>query len=145
MYKKILVAYDGSPDAEKALAAGIALARCSGAELHAATAVHLPDYAATVSEVDEMISRAQAFYGKNLAKAAERAARENVELKTHLLFGHAGESIVRFAREESFDLIVVGPHGLSPVRRLLMGSVSQYIVRHAHCSVLVEKGDLTAR
>jgi nucleotide-binding universal stress UspA family protein len=140
VYKKILVAYDGSPDAEKALAAGITLARGGGAELHAATAVHLPDYAATVSEVDDIMNRAQSFYGKKLSAAVDRAAREGVELKTHLLFSHAGESIVRFAREEGFDLIVVGPHGWSRVRRLLMGSVSQYIVRHAHCSVLVEKG-----
>ncbi|HHW42959.1 universal stress protein [Desulfofundulus thermobenzoicus] len=140
MYRKILVAYDGSPHANKALTAGIELARCCGGQLHAAAAVHLPDYAGTVSEVDDMASGAKAFYSEKLEKAAARAAGKNVHLTTHIIYGHTGEAIVRFAREENFDLIIVGSHGWSAVQRLVMGSVSTYVVRHAHCPVLVEKG-----
>lgn len=140
MYRKVLVAYDGSPHARKALAAGLELAQCCGCELHAVAVANLPDYAGTVSEVDDMVTRARDFYQKELEEAARRAAWKNIELHTHLAFGHIGETIVRFAREHNFDLIVVGSHGWSAIQRLVMGSVSSYVVRHAPCAVLVEKG-----
>ncbi|ACX52555.1 UspA domain protein [Ammonifex degensii KC4] len=140
MYKKILVAFDGSPYSQKALTAGIELARCCGSELHALTVVSLPEYAGTVGEVEEMVGKAQDFYRKKLEKASQQARAKGVELNVHLLFGHIGETIIRFAQEQECDLIIAGTRGWSPLQRLLMGSVSTYIVRHAPCAVLIEKG-----
>ncbi|MGB9826627.1 MAG: universal stress protein [Desulfofundulus sp.] len=140
MYNKVLVAYDGSPYSKRALSAGIELARGSGSELHAAAVVNLPDYAGTVAEVDDMVTRAREFFEKKMADAVSRAAAKNVKLTTHLIFGHVGETLVRFARENNFDLIVVGTHGWSTIKKLVMGSVSSYVIHHATCDVLVAKG-----
>ncbi len=140
MYGKVLVAYDGSPYSNKALSAGIELTRCCGCELQAVAVVNLPDYAGTVAEVDDMVTRAREFYKKKLEDVVSRAAGKNVKLTTHLIFGHVGETIVRYARENNFDLIVVGTHGWSAIQKLVMGSVSSYVIRHAACDVLVAKG-----
>ncbi len=52
-------------------------------------------------------------------------------------FGHAAAQIVRVAEREEADLIVLGSRGLNVLKTLLLGSVSEHVVRHAHCSVLV--------
>jgi nucleotide-binding universal stress UspA family protein len=54
--------------------------------------------------------------------------------------GEPGEAIVAAAESEKADLIVVGSHGRSGVSRFLIGSVSDYVVRHAHCPVMVVRG-----
>jgi nucleotide-binding universal stress UspA family protein len=56
--------------------------------------------------------------------------------------GDAGEGIVAAADSENVDLIVVGSHGRSGVSRFFIGSVSDYVVRHAHCPVMVVRGRL---
>ncbi len=58
--------------------------------------------------------------------------------------GDAGEGIVAAADSENADLIVVGSHGRSGVSRFLIGSVSDYVVRHAHCPVMVVRGKTEA-
>ena len=54
--------------------------------------------------------------------------------------GEPGEAIVAAAESENADMIVVGSHGRSGVSRFLIGSVSDYVVRHAHCPVMVIRG-----
>ena len=54
--------------------------------------------------------------------------------------GEPGEAIVAAAESENADLIVVGSHGRSGVSRFLIGSVSDFVVRHAHCPVMVVRG-----
>jgi nucleotide-binding universal stress UspA family protein len=58
--------------------------------------------------------------------------------------GDPGEAIVAAAESENADLIVVGSHGRSGVSRFLIGSVSDYVVRHAHCPVMVVRGRIEA-
>ena len=55
----------------------------------------------------------------------------------HVAVGHPESEILRIAEEIGADLVVVGSRGLGPLGRVLMGSVSESVVRHAHCSVLV--------
>jgi len=59
--------------------------------------------------------------------------------------GDPGESIVSAAEAEAADLIVVGTHGRGTIGRLLLGSVSEYVVRHAPCPVLVARPDAAGR
>ena len=60
--------------------------------------------------------------------------------QAHLRMGDPDDEILRFSEEQGeFGLLVMGSRGLGPVKRRLMGSVSESVVRHAHCPVLVAR------
>jgi nucleotide-binding universal stress UspA family protein len=114
MYKKILVAYDGSDGAHKALKAGINLAKIHQAELCAlAVEEKLPRFSGTIDEVQEEKQFANAQYGKLLEAAKEKGKEAAIELKTLMRPGHPAQTIVAVAKEGKFDLVLVGHTGLS--------------------------------
>ena len=81
---------------------------------------------------DSMAARAQGIVQRAKAAGADAA---------FLVWeGEAGDAIVAAADSEGADLIVIGSHGRSGVSRFFIGSVSDYVVRHAHCPVMVVRG-----
>ncbi|MEW6173759.1 MAG: universal stress protein [Bacillota bacterium] len=144
MFTKIMVAFDGSPPSFEALRAALDLAEKYHSALVCVSVVHLPEYAGTLDEVDENIQRARQYYEKPLQQAAFLATEKGVELKSEVLYGHAGERLVEYAFREGIDLIVTGARGLSGLRRYLLGSVSNYLVNNATCPVLVIRGKAPA-
>ena len=62
------------------------------------------------------------------------------QVHARLEAGDAGPMLVWVAEQEGFDVIVVGSHGKGRLKRLVLGSVSEHVVRHAHCPVLVVRG-----
>ena len=72
-----------------------------------------------------------------LEKAKQYAAEKGVALIGHMEQGHAGTEIINLAVKEGNDLIVVGSHGKSNADRLLIGSVSAYIVSHSAVTTMV--------
>jgi nucleotide-binding universal stress UspA family protein len=132
-----MVAFDNSSYAQKALEKGMALAAAGGAALDLVTVVQLPDYAGTIDEVDEMIRDGKRFYQEAHDRAALEAKQRGVLFKSRILNGHTGETLVKYANDNGADLIVMGSHGRSAVGRLLLGSVSNYVVKHAKCPVLI--------
>lgn len=140
MYRKILVAYDGSEGARRALAAAIDLARRYGAELHAIAVVEkLPHFAATVGEVKEALRELTLRYEWLSQEAARTAKDQGVELHTKVRPGHEVEAIVEYAREGKFDLLVIGFSGHSRAFGRVMGGTAQNLTRLAPCAVLVAK------
>jgi nucleotide-binding universal stress UspA family protein len=69
-----------------------------------------------------------------------RGRARGVPVRFLIWQGSPGEAIVDVARSEDVDLVVVGSHGRGPVGRMLIGSVSEHVVRHAPCPVLVVRG-----
>lgn len=140
MFRKILVAYDGSEGSRRALGAGIELAKRLGAELHSISVMeHLPHYAATVGEVKEAQAEFEAFFRNLTKQARDAAALQGVELETVVKAGHEAETIVSFAKEGTFDLLVIGFVGHSNIWGRIMGSTTQNISRLAPCSVVIVK------
>jgi nucleotide-binding universal stress UspA family protein len=134
--RKILLATDGSKDASLATEAAIDLCDLSGAELHV---VHVGSSSFRGSPKEyETAAREKV---DELAKAVSDAGGTVTE--THLRIddsqtpGNEAEHIIGVAEELGTDLIVVGSRGLGGIRRALMGSVSESVVRRAHCPVLV--------
>jgi len=74
-----------------------------------------------------------------LAEGAEKVKAEGVEVDTILREGHAVHEIVKAAEEGKFDLIVMGARGLSRIKEIILGSVSDGVIRNAPCPVLVTK------
>jgi len=128
--KKIGVAYNGSPESERALATARELAAQTQAQIDVLEVVAIPSYAFTGlmapsigDSVDLMITEANARLSK-LPGVTGRA-----------VYGLAGEELAAFGEE--VDLLVVGSRGYGPVKRLVLGSTSEYLERHARCSLLV--------
>ena len=138
MFKKILLAYDGSEGANTALEAGIELAKLHGAELWAlAVQEKLPRFSGTIDEVQEEKQFANEQYGKLLEAAKVKAKEAGIELKTLMRPGHPAQTIVEVAKEGKFDLILVGHSGLSGVWAAFLGTTAEKVSRHAPCSVLI--------
>lgn len=137
MYKNILLAYDGSEGAGRALAAAIELAQIHGAELTAlAVQERLPRFSGTIDEVQEEKELANQQYGRLLDGAQAQARSAGVKLKSLMRPGHPAKTILEVAKEGTFDLIIVGHSGLSGVWALL-GTTAEKVSRHAPCSVLI--------
>lgn len=137
-YHKILIAFDGSGGSWKALRKALLLARDFRADVLALSVEeHLPHFAGTVGEVQEAKEEENHRFARLGAEALEAARQEGVSLQTEVLPGHPAQTIVRYARQHSFDLIVIGHSGYSGAWGLLLGSTTDRVVDHAHCDVLV--------
>ncbi len=138
MFKRILVAYDSSEGAQKALEAGLNLAKLHGAELVALSVQErLPKFAATLDEVKEEKELSDQYYAKLLEEARRKAREAGLELKTLVRPGHPAQTIVQVAKEGKFDLVLVGHTGLSGVWAAFLGTTAEKVSRHAPCSVLI--------
>lgn len=131
--QKILCPVDFSDNSRKALEMAAALARESGAEL---ILLHSVDTPAAYS--------GDTYY--DLREALRPEAQKELDqvvlpepappVRRALVEGDAGAAILDVARDEKVDMIVLSTHGRSGFTRLLMGSVAEYVVRHATCPVL---------
>ena len=140
MFRTILVADDGSEGSRRALQAGIDLARrCDAEPFTLSVMEHLPHYAATVGEVKEAQAEFEEFFRTLTEQARGLAALQDVTLETIVKPGHEVETIVTYAREGGFDLLVVGFVGHSNIWGRIMGSTTQNISRLAPCSVMIVK------
>ncbi|HEX9653267.1 MAG TPA: universal stress protein [bacterium] len=138
MFKKILLAYDGSDASKRALDAAIDLAEKYDAYFEVLSVIEeLPKYAATVGEVKEIQLEAQKHYHELQQAAIAKAAEKGVALVDKVLPGHEVDIVVGYAEKHQFDLLVVGRHGHSAIRQKHPGSTSSNIVTHATCTVLV--------
>jgi len=140
MYQNILVAYDGSDAAKRALAHGLDLVRSLGGRLTSITVQEeLPKFAASLSELDEAQRQFASHFDSLVQEAAETASRKGVELETVVLAGKAVPQIAGFAAREGIDLLIVGYTGHSVLHNVLAGNTVQNLVSACPCAVLVVK------
>ena len=133
---RVLLATDGSQDAALATQSAIELCEKTGSELHVAhVGEFLPTlYAYTEEESAELRDNAQRL----LDEEVERIRAVGGQLaQAHLRLGRAAEQIVTLSEELGAGVIVFVGRGLGALRRALLGSVSESVVRHAHCPVFV--------
>jgi len=140
---KVLLAIDGSEEAALAAQAATELSKETGSEVHVTYVLPAPEalighhtYSAEVR--DSVLEQAQSEAQTFLEGRAEQLRSEGAKVAdTYLRTGEPDKEIVRLSEEIGATLIVMGSRGLGAVRRALMGSVSDSVVRHAHCPVLV--------
>jgi nucleotide-binding universal stress UspA family protein len=141
---KILLATDGSEEAALAAQSAADLAARTASELHVTHVGKALSQGGFVAGVDvgPLPTGSQELLDKE-AKELLQAQLERMReagasvTEAHLMSGRADEEIIFRAEQVGADLVVVGSRGLGGVRRALMGSVSDSVVRHAHCPVLV--------
>ncbi|SRR5713226_7655481 len=137
MFKKILLAYDGSDGARLALEKAAEIAQVGRAELHLLAVGRIPEYAETVSEVEEAREQAKGFYSKTMEDAADYLKQRGLSAKVHIDFGKPADVILRIAEDLGVDLVVLGTKPHSAMRRRFLGATVDKVIDHAHCSVLV--------
>ena len=140
---KILLATDGSEEASLATEAATELSKNTASEVHLAYVVPTParlvyphHYPKEVRE--DIVEQAKKEAGEFLDTQAEqiRSGGGSVS-EVHLRTGRLDNEIVSLSEDLGVGLIVIGSRGLTGMRRALMGSVSDSVVRHAHCPVMV--------
>jgi nucleotide-binding universal stress UspA family protein len=155
LFQKILVPLDGSEHSLKALEGAAQIAEKFSGKI---TLVHvysvsvqplmMPEPSTsgslgmpilTGAEVTKMIEAAQNVGNRILDDGERRIKSDKVEVKKMLVEGHAVQEIVRIANEGNYDLIVLGARGISHMREILLGSVTDGVIHHVRCPVLVIK------
>jgi nucleotide-binding universal stress UspA family protein len=140
MFQKILVANDGSEHARKAFTMAVGLATCWHSELHMiCVEEHLPHYAATVGEVLEEKEEEDSYFKALAREATAEAAAAGVDVQVIITPGHEVETVVKYATESNFHLLVIGFMGHSRVLGRIMGGSASNLTRLSPCSVLVVK------
>jgi nucleotide-binding universal stress UspA family protein len=138
MPEKVLLATDGSKDAALAARAAVDVCEGTGAELHV---VHVWFYVPT--------ARLRPFMRAELKKLGQEILDEGVKrveesggrlADAHLVEGRAADEILDLAERIGADLVVIGSRGLGPVGRIALGSVSEAVLLHSRCPVLVLRG-----
>lgn len=141
MFKRVLVAYDGSPCAEAAAALGAKMAEELGSHVTICFALDLGDmpFVEWLSKDTSSIRSDANRFANDLVEDARKKAGESALIDTHVAQGHSWEAIVLAALDLHCDLIVVGSHGRRGVERALFGSVAEGVARASPIPVLVVK------
>ncbi|GAB3039220.1 MULTISPECIES: universal stress protein [Oleiagrimonas] len=144
MYKRILIATDGSERSERAIEQGVSLAKSLGASVVGLNA--MPTYRAFVGSVGDITNTLEDDYRRaaeerstvilsDLDKAAKAAG---VPCETHYLYGKpVHQAIIDATDTYDCDLVVMASHGRGSVGTLLLGSVTQKVLMHGERPVLV--------
>ena len=136
MYRTMLVAVDGSATGSKAFDAAVDLAREYGAELYVLTVAQSLNVADDV-ETEAVVENSLEFHRKLLLPLKQIALDKGVKAHFEAVAGHPAEQIVYHADRHKADLVIVGNRGRSKIARLLLGSVSEYVVKYADRPVMV--------
>ncbi len=155
MLEKILVPIDGSEHSLKALEVAIQIAKKFEGKI---TLIHV--YSVTVrpiimpepttltppgvpimtpTEISRVVNAAREVGNRILSDGEDKAKAEAVPVEKILTEGHVVHEIIRVAKDGNFDLIVIGARGISHMREMLLGSVTDGVIHHASCPVLVVK------
>jgi nucleotide-binding universal stress UspA family protein len=137
VYRNILVAVDGSPDAEAALTHASALARDQRARLTLLTAIPpMPATALLATGAAPPRGEVVNHYSELLRRATD-ALPDDISVTTLLVEGPAAKALIERARSGAFDLIVMGSHGHGRLHQSLLGCVSQKVLHASPIPVLL--------
>ena len=140
---KILLATDGSKEARLAAQAAAELSKDTGSEVHIAYVLPSPSELRGHHLYSEEVMRSVLEQAEGEARSLLEEQARQIEAsggklaETHLKTGKPDNEIVRLSEELSVGTIVIGSRGLGAMSRALMGSVSESVIRHAHCPVFV--------
>jgi nucleotide-binding universal stress UspA family protein len=138
LFKKIVIATDGSKRTQNAVETGLEIARVHQSKVHAVYVVDTVTFTSVPMDVTwENMYQLLKEEGEEAVGRVKAAAPAGVEVETHVLEGNPALEITKFAKDNDCDLLVVGTLGKSGIDRILLGSVAEKVVRIAPCPVLV--------
>ncbi|MCD4821283.1 MAG: universal stress protein [Methanococcoides sp.] len=144
LYKKVMVATDGSEQNKKAISYGIEFAKLSGAKLYVVYVVDTAAFASIPMDAGwEMMYELLETEGKDASnQVVELGEAQGLEIESAVLEGHPSNEIIEFAEGNNIDMIVIGTLGKSGIDRFLLGSVAEKVTRNSKVPVLVVRGEV---
>lgn len=139
-FKRVILAVDGSENSKRAVEIVKKLAESSAlhvAVVHVVQPVYQTVGAYGYFEMPSLLEVQEATGHRILADTYAEFSETGVEVETHLVIGRIGEEICNLAKEGGYDLIVIGRRGISRLEEVVLGSVSEYVIRHSHLPVLI--------
>ena len=137
MFAKILVAVDGSETSKKAFDQSVFLAQKCSSKLYVIHVVLDWEYGGDSAATFELIDEIRANGRELLERCKTLALKSNVQVETLLEQGDYAQEIIEVAKRNDCDLIIMGSRGMSPIKELLLGSVSLKVMHHASCPVMI--------
>ncbi len=136
-WERILIATDGSRYSDAATTKALEFAKAYGSSLGVVSVVDVPAefYAEAPDAVDDLIKNARRF----VDKVKQKAEGAGVKTSTYVREGEAYETMIGLVRDHKMDMMIMGSHGRTGIRRLLMGSVAEQVIGNAPCPVLVAR------
>jgi len=138
MIKKMLVPYNGREQADAAFNFALDLAKVYGSELHVLSVIQLPEPPTEV-ETEAILESSTEYYEKLFRELRRKAGELGVKISTKVVNGHAEDQILHETEKGGFDVIVMGHQTRGGLGRWLLGSVTNRVVDHAPCTVIVVK------
>jgi len=143
MYKKVLLAYDGSFEGRRALREGAKLAQLCRSEVFLLAVVELSSIMTPEAGLTISIEEQNANYKALLAEGVQRLKALGFSPTSRLEMGDAGQKIGDVAEEIGASLVVVGHRPQGPLARWWFGSVGSYLAKRLRCSVLVGQTEIS--
>lgn len=136
-FQRVLVATDGSRQCRSAVERAIDFAASYGGEISVVSIVDVPPefYAEAPQIVDDMVHKAKGY----VEEVKKQAEASSVKAETFVREGEPYQAILELASAKDANVIVMGSHGRTGLKRLLMGSVAEKVIGYANCPVLVTK------
>jgi nucleotide-binding universal stress UspA family protein len=145
MFDRVLLPTDGSEAVGPAVDAAIDLAEIHGATLHVLFIVDQPTAVSGTGEgvpgLDNLLNAIEKEGQEVTGDIANRASNRGIEAVTAVRQGNPHDDILSYAEDNDVDVIVMGTHGRTGVKRALLGSVTEDVVRHAEIPVLTVHRD----
>ncbi len=136
MITKLLVAYDGSEQSEKAFQVALDLASKYSAKMLVVAVARPPEPPVQV-EMEAVLESAAQYFQENFNRLGEQTAALGIEAVFQVKVGHPAEQIMQMAKVEQADAIIMGHRGETLLQRWLLGSVAKRVLSYAHCTVII--------
>jgi nucleotide-binding universal stress UspA family protein len=144
MYKRILLAYDGSREGMIALREGALLAKCFGARIFLLSVLPQSEAQGTAGVVyGDVVGQQLASYKALLASGVETLKRFGFAPVAKLVIGEPAPQIGAFAKEIRADLVVLGHRRQNLLQRWWSGSTGSYVSDHVSCTVLIARSEIS--
>lgn len=139
MFQKVLNANDGSANAFKALEMACDLAAKYAAELHIVLVEEVPAMPDTdmIEEIAQMKAGEDKLVRAEIRRARSIAGRHGLTVNCHVFTGHVVRTVVDFANDNGFDLLVIGATGHAALYEKMLGTRADRIAHLAKCPVLI--------
>ncbi|WP_034551957.1 universal stress protein [Carnobacterium funditum] len=139
MYRKILLAVDGSENSLRAAKEAIKIASLNTASK--IEILYVIAYSKTKNEVLHSHGKEELEFSrrKKISPIEEQVKSENVPYEIKILHGEPGPTIIEYANKEQFDIVVIGSRGLNSLQEMVLGSVSHKVLKRVDCPVLIVK------